>query len=370
MATNHKSRSEYTVGWMCALPKEQAAAIAMLDEEHPDFSDQPSSDKNTYTLGSIGSHNIVIACLPMGIYGTNSAATAANHMITTFPSIKIGLLVGIGGGIPPSVRLGDVVVSSPLGEFPGVVQWDFGKAEEGGKFKRIGALNKPPRLLLTAVSKLRARHYLGGGSQIPKYLQDMKTRWPSTDSSFTQCGSLKDPSLAPDNLHRGQNAWLTVLSVFCRIVLALIGFDMGGWPFFTTGRSEETGGRASVDAGIDGDQGKGKDVAVHYGLIASGNMVIKDSERRDSLNKSLGGDVLCVEMEAAGIMNDFPCVVIRGICDYADSRKNDEWQNYAAAVAAGCAMELLGYVLPSDVDGERPAKEILGNGESALFSGT
>ena len=45
--------------------------------------------------------------------------------------------------------------------------------------------------------------------------------------------------------------------------------------------------------------------------------------------------------EAAGLMIDFPCLVIRGICDYADSYKNKDWQEYAAAVAAGYAKELL-----------------------------
>lgn len=63
------------------------------------------------------------------------------QMACTFPSIKIGLMVGIGGGIPPKVRLGDVVVSTPVGQFPGVVQWDFGKAKEGGDFERTGSLN-------------------------------------------------------------------------------------------------------------------------------------------------------------------------------------------------------------------------------------
>ena len=51
--------------------------------------------------------------------------------------------------------------------------------------------------------------------------------------------------------------------------------------------------------------------------------------------------VLCVEMEAAGLMDDFPCLVIRGICDYADSHKNKRWQPYAAATAAAYAKELL-----------------------------
>ncbi|KAH2066982.1 hypothetical protein KXW21_005091 [Aspergillus fumigatus] len=60
------------------------------------------------------------------------------------------------------------------------------------------------------------------------------------------------------------------------------------------------------------------------------------------------GDILCFEMEAAGIMTEFPCIAIRGISDYADSHKSDIWQNYAAAAAAGCAKELLSYLDPED----------------------
>ncbi|KAK4072645.1 hypothetical protein Purlil1_13289 [Purpureocillium lilacinum] len=138
-AAGPKSRHEYTVGWVCALPKEQIAATAMLDQRHPDLPNPPNDD-NAYTLGSIGPHNIVIACLPQGKYGTNSAATVATRMASTFPTIKLGSMVGIGGGIPPEVRLGDVVVSSPGNRFPGLVQWDFGKAEDGGMLVQTGAL--------------------------------------------------------------------------------------------------------------------------------------------------------------------------------------------------------------------------------------
>jgi nucleoside phosphorylase len=67
-------------------------------------------------------------------------------------------------------------------------------------------------------------------------------------------------------------------------------------------------------------------------------------------------------MEAAGLMDNFPCIVIRGICDYADSHKNKDWQEHAAAIAAAFTKELLGYVQPSDVDGERPVKDILSHG--------
>jgi nucleoside phosphorylase len=64
-------------------------------------------------------------------------------------------------------------------------------------------------------------------------------------------------------------------------------------------------------------------------------------------------------MEAAGLMDNFPCIVIRGICDHADSQKNDSWQEYAATTAAACAKELLEYVQPNDVEQELSVKDVL-----------
>lgn len=83
--------------------------------------------------------------------------------------------------------------------------------------------------------------------------------------------------------------------------------------------------------------------AIHYGLIASGDRVIKSAAKWQATAQSLG-DVLCFEMEAAGIATEYPCIAIRGISDYADSHKNDRWQCYAAAVAAAAAKELLSCV--------------------------
>jgi nucleoside phosphorylase len=82
------------------------------------------------------------------------------------------------------------------------------------------------------------------------------------------------------------------------------------------------------------------EIVVHYGTIASGNQVMRNGIERDRVSRDLGG-VLCFEMEAAGLMNTFPCLIIRGICDYADSHKNKQWQSYAAVAAAACAKELL-----------------------------
>jgi nucleoside phosphorylase len=84
---------------------------------------------------------------------------------------------------------------------------------------------------------------------------------------------------------------------------------------------------------------------------------MKDALVRDKLSAEKG--VLCFEMEAAGLMNHFPCLVIRGICDYSDSHKNKEWQGYAAMVAAAYAKDLLRQIPPNKVEAERRIGDIL-----------
>ncbi|KAI9034798.1 uncharacterized protein KD926_005463, partial [Aspergillus affinis] len=331
-----RTHNDYTVGWVCALPKEQTAATAML-KKHADLP-KPPNDPNTYTLGSISHHNVVICCLPSGIYGQIQAAAAVSWMISAFPSIKFGLMVGIGGSIPTNdVRLGDVVVSQPVDNFPGVVQWDLGKAKDGGKFERRGALNIPPLSLLTALSKLKTKNEMMG-SKIPTYVQELGKKWPRLAPNYVRSKSFKDVLFEADYSHVGQNA------MHC--------------------------GLSSEDDDHDSDKRhpcrfcdktrivkrSQRDMAVQFGLIVSGNKVIEDATVRDKLNRDLGGRVLCIEMEAAGLMNNFSCLVVRGICDYADSHKNDAWQEHAAAVAAAFAKELLECVQPSDVDHEQPAK--------------
>lgn len=148
----------YTVAWVCALPLELQAARAILDEEHQDPPCEPH-ETNVYCLGRIGLHNVVVVCLPAGRYGTNSAAACAAEMIQKFRSINFGFLVGIGGGVPSTdadVRLGDVVISQPRGQYGGVVQYDLGKLEAGGKARRTGYLCPPPTMLLNALAKFQA----------------------------------------------------------------------------------------------------------------------------------------------------------------------------------------------------------------------
>jgi hypothetical protein len=69
-------------------------------------------------------------------------------------------------------------------------------------------------------------------------------------------------------------------------------------------------------------------------------------------------------MEAAGLMNGLPCLVIRGICDYSNLHKNKKWQPYAAAAAAAYAKDLLSVVLPWEVQATKKAVNFLHDSES------
>jgi nucleoside phosphorylase len=304
-------REEYTVGWICALAVELAAAQEMLDEEHVDLErNLCDNDENLYVLGSIGGHCVVIVCLPAGQIGNNPAATVATQMRATFKGIRFGLLVGIGGGVPSAkvdIRLGDVAVSQPGQTFGGVVQYDIGKATTSG-FERTGSLNSPPQLLLSAVTKVQANEFRSKGrlsehvsklEHIPKFQRSKAGSDVLFEATYNHVG--------------GQTCDLCSID-----------------------RQEARQWRDS------------EEVVVHYGTIASGNRVMRSATERDQVSADLGG-VLCFEMEAAGLMNRFPCLVIRGICDYADSHKNQAWQAYAAGVAAAYAKEVLSVIPATEV---------------------
>ncbi|KAL7917191.1 nucleoside phosphorylase domain-containing protein [Trichoderma austrokoningii] len=335
---------EYTIGWICALSLEAAAATAMLDDEHerpPDFA-QPRQDTNVYTWGNIGVHNVVIASLPAGEYGTTSASNVATTLLMSFPEVRFGLMVGIGAGVPRpdrDIRLGDVVISEPKGTSGGVVQYDFVKAIQsvvdvlqGRGLQRIGMLNRPPTVLLNAVSALKKQHEMRRYTRIPEFLQDMVKRFPGMGQQRPG-----NPAYVYQEAHNDR-----------------LFEDSYG--------HAKDGSCASV---CDSSRVKPRsprhsnDPEIHYGVIASGNTLVKDAKTRELLALQTGEDCICFEMEAAGLMNTFPCLVIRGICDYADSHKNDMWQRYAAATAAACAKELFRHIPVQELTSSRPAQEVL-----------
>ncbi|KAL3442973.1 nucleoside phosphorylase domain-containing protein [Aspergillus insuetus] len=286
--------NDYTIGWIAALPVEFAAARAMLTHRHKRLP-VAAGDSNAYFLGSIGDHNIAIACINEA--GGLPASIVASNMVKTFPSVRYVRMVGIGGGIRSEkypIQLGDIVVSEPSGIFGGVVQSDYGKWEPDG-FKRTGSLNRPADGLIRAIGAWRALYY-SGESQIHRYVKHLPSGLLHPPGAWVYQGTANDPCYNKDD-------------------------DCG-----CTTACEECEARTP-------------DPQVHYGIIASGNQVIKSERQRNWIRDELGA--CCVEMEAFGLMNSFPCLTIRGISDYADGRKNDLWQPYAALTAAAYAKELL-----------------------------
>ncbi|KAF2094218.1 ankyrin [Rhizodiscina lignyota] len=297
-------------GGYVRLPSEMAAARAMLDRIHKPLPAR-RNDNNTYVLGRIGDHSVVVACLPSHSTGTVSAATVAQQMLATFEPIRFGLMVGIGGGIPSigipnvkekeihDIRLGDVVVSDP------------------------GTLDKPPSVLRTAVAKLRADHDMEK-DRLPKYLEEMVSKFPNMQTKYGHQGVEND---------------------------RLFRFD-----YDHIDSSDDSCARCDPSGEVKRPPRADARPVIFYGLIASGDNLMRHGGSREKLRKEL--DALCVEMEAAGLLDEFPCLAIRGICDYADTHKNDRWQPYAAATAAAYAKELLLSIPKAQVTGTKKATEV------------
>ncbi|KAK8257740.1 pfs domain-containing protein [Phyllosticta capitalensis] len=323
------SRHQYTIGIITALEIESTAATAVLDELHDP--PQDSTNLRTYEWGAIAGHNVAIACIAEGWTGKASAAATVTKMIETLPSIRFGLMVGIGGGIPNhdhDIRLGDIVVSIPKGQTGGVVQYDLGKSTLQG-FQRTGSLNSPPQALLSAVTSLRRRHrFRRSRTQIPRIVAEAVEEIDTTEYDCQYQGTENDRLFKPSYDHQS-------------------GADCADC------NSDECTARI--------DRQDPSVPSIHYGLIASGGRVIKNAVERDELaawlEEDTGARCLCFEMEAAGLMNSFPCLVIRGISDYADSHKNDAWQPYAAMTAAAYAKELLEALDVKGVEETPPATQ-------------
>jgi nucleoside phosphorylase len=366
------ARGDYTVGWICALPEtELVAAMAMLDERHPGLPAIDPHDANSYVLGRIGDHNVVIACLPAATTGKVSAATVAKDMIRSFPAVRFGLMVGIGGAAPyygakgndnsasgeedddsedseddlediHDIRLGDVVISLHSKSSDAVVQYDFGKSLQEKEFVHSGGkLNKPPSIVLGAVAHLKALHELEGHN-ISETLANMVSRYPALATKFQYPGSQKDYLFKSDFVHEAGKKTCKA----CR----------------------------SLDSNLVKRHNRpDNSPRLHYGTIGSADQVMKDAVLRDKWAQK--ESIICFEMEAAGqctptqetrnsvtyfylgLMDSFPCLVIRGICDYADSHKNKVWQPYAAATAASYAKELLQVISGQGVMNMDPIKQ-------------
>ncbi|SCO92745.1 uncharacterized protein FRV6_16873 [Fusarium oxysporum] len=311
-------RRGFEIAIICALTLEADAIEALFDhhwdDDGPPFDKEPG-DPNAYSTGVIGRFNVVLAF--MSGMGKVNAATVASNCGKSFPGIKLALVVGICGAVPfgpnnDEIVLGDVVISN------GVIQYDFGRQMPGHFVRKdtlvdvLGRPNLEIRGVLAKLQGLRYRRQLS--TKISDYLNALRQ---DKELHATYPGSTEDRLFEASYRHTDDQMSCEQLGcngdLVSRSRLAIT--EISPTP------------------------------AVHLGLIASGDAVMKSGEERDRIAAAEG--IIAFEMEGAGVWDSFPCIIIKGACDYADSHKSKVWQRYAAATAAACAKAFLSFWVPS-----------------------
>ncbi|KAK2753351.1 hypothetical protein FQN55_003480 [Onygenales sp. PD_40] len=342
-----RDRSGFQVAIICALPIEATAVSALFDKTYDErkYGKEPG-DSNAYSMGTIGHHNVVLVHMPEA--GKVAAASAAGMLSTSFRRIRLALVVGVCGGVPfggyavremftgdnftddDFIFLGDVVISE------GLIQYDLGRRLPGNTFMPKNSLrdNLPrPRPNMRAIlAKLKAEP--GRSWLRSKTAESLKLLRQKLGGTVSYPGIAEDKLYKSTHHHKHHGIWKCT---------TCINENGGSGPCDKATRmsceqlgcnEEETMRRYRLYPQSKPD--------IHFGIIASGDTVMKSGEDRDDI--ALLDGVIAFEMEGAGVWESFPStLVIKGVCDYADSHKSKKWQRYAAATAAAvtkCFLEV------------------------------
>lgn len=337
-----RTRRDFRVAIICALPLEADAVKAMFDKRWDDDGDvygKATSDQNAYSTGIIGHHNVVLAHMP-GM-GKESAARVAANCRSSFEGIKLALVVGICGGVPfpahgEEILLGDVVISE------GLVCYDFGRQLPDRFVRKDGVLDnypRPPPEVRSLLNKLKGRW--GRKLLQEKTFTYLNNTQGELGQSAKYPGSEYDKLFDASYRHRHQQpsacgtcseSQLSNGST-CAAALASTCEELG------CDDSELVQRERLSQPPTHGQPNKNLPV-IHIGKVASGSIVMKSGRDRDRIANE--EEVIAFGMEGAGVWDTFTCVmIIKGVCDYADSHKSKKWQGYAAATAAACTKAFL-----------------------------
>lgn len=349
------SRDDFYIAVICALQCEFDAVVLLFDEfwdEEGDNYGRARGDNNTYITGRLGKHNAVLAMLP-GM-GTINAAAATSSLRSSYNNLKLAFLVGICGGVPRiadyDVFLGDVVVSKAI------IQYDFGRQYPGYFAVKntvedsLGRANKDIRGMLAVFETDFMKERLQDNSA--KYLKKLqgaekkKSRRRPAKYKYSYPGIAEDRLFLPNYIHRHPqscdicgktNDSGTTCESAAKMSCADLGCD-------TTQLA-----RTEIPFDDDGDFSSN----IFIGRIGSGNTVMKSGLSRDGYASK--HQLIAFEMEGAGAWEEVPCLVVKGVSDYADSHKNDQWQNFAAATAASVMRAILDrYIVTDGTQGATP----------------
>ncbi|KAK4458194.1 hypothetical protein QBC42DRAFT_277323 [Cladorrhinum samala] len=350
-----RHRGDFEVAIICALAREAEAVLRQFDcfwDEDGDPYGKADRDPNEYRTGRVGRDNVVLLILPK--MGKASAASTVSALLSSYTGVRLALVVGICGGVPAPNRhndddelvLGDVVISSAM------TQFDFGRRYPNGFRVKdaiqdsLGKAGKDVQALLNSLATSYGRERLETKkAKFLEALQEAEIKAPERRGKrlprYTYPGTAKDRLYAPTYLHKHQSRGAicgcdetTVCDDAADISCRVAGCDDGQLLSRERIRLKEALEKKDVRLA--------QRPAIHIGAIASGDTVMKSAEDRDSIARQ--HKVIAFEMEGAGIW-DAPhvsCLVIKSVCDYADSHKNKVWQDFAAATAASAMKALLG----------------------------
>lgn len=339
------SRDEFVIAIICALTREAEAVEDLFDETYDrlgEYYGKQSRDDNAYINGRVGKHNVVLCYMP-GM-GKGSAASVASSLKISYSKIEVALIVGICGGAPfplsgEEIFLGDVIISDS------VVQYDFGRQYPSGFEKKTGVkdtLGRPNLEIRSKLAGLKARQSRRDlQEKLSRHLQALQ----ESQLDWHRPTSVSDVLYEASYQHKHydlQNTCLCLVSTsddICKEAIdstcTLLNCDLAQ---VCRLRADDNSPR------------------VHIGTVASADTVMKSGEHRDRLVQSEG--VVGFEMEGAGVWDNISCIIIKGVCDYADSHKNKEWQAYAAATAAATAKAFLEYWAPNIRESLQPTASI------------
>lgn len=340
--TRPSSREEFGIAIICSLPLEYDAVALQFDEfwdEEKDYGRAPG-DTNTYVAGRIGDHNVVLVLLPSP--GKASAAGAAASIRSSYPRLKLAFLVGTCSGVPGTgedqALLGDVVISKSL------IQFDFGRQYPSSFIAKdtiddnLGRASKDVRSLITHFETEHGRE--GLRKKASEYLKDLQSlaarkrrrqryQYPGIAEDKLFRSDYRHKHRAPQRCTACEGAGDNHCDVAARASCVELDCDEGHVIFRELLETKQK---------AEPDEMQYPDIFV--GRIATGDTVIVSSEHRDRLARQR--NVIAFEMEGAGAWDELPCIIIKGISDYADTHQNKIWQPFAAATAASVTKAVLG----------------------------
>lgn len=346
------SRGDFEIAIICALSIERDAVEALLDEEYETdaFSyGKAVGDSNAYTTGRLGNQHVVLVYMP-GM-GMNSAAAVAANIRSSFERIKVGIAVGICGGVPMTttgveIVLGDVIISTS------VTQIDFGRQYPNKLIRK----NTVEDTLCRANPEIRSfkerllGHLVRTRLQEKAYLYSAQIYAQEEFQKSSYPGAEMDKLYSPKYRHKHwtqgfcsicdncQNLDDDVCEEALKMPCEKLGCD--NTQLIDRERLQKVMGLALNGIQILTVEIKEPRKAhIHFGRIACSNQVMKSGQHRDRI--AIHEGVIGFEMESAGLWDYIPTIVIKSVCDYADCHKNKNWQEYAAAMAAACTKALL-----------------------------